>query len=729
MTINIYSIWKRRISRLAETIPPAAEISGGYYSLFSATWRVWRREGIPGVRYRASAVWKNSKNNRIESKNIIHANNVEKIIDFSLNIRNDEVAAHDKAVDIVICVHNALEDTKKCLNSLFRNTNVPYRLIIVNDGSGVETTEYLEKLQRDPMVVLLKNDIAQGYTFAANQGLCFSDADFVVLLNSDTVVPPKWLDRLVECMNSSSRVGMAGPLSNTASWQSVPSIFNGEGDWADNSLPDGMDVAAMSNLVAAASSRAYPEVGFLNGFCLIIRRELIEDIGIFDEENFGRGYGEENDFSLRATSAGWKLLVADDCYVYHAQSKSYSTQRRTELVRQSDAILRAKHGVAIDSNLFITKENLGLASARARVEASIERANIQEDIRKKYEGKRILFVLPARDAGGGANVVITEAKAMRRAGVDAQILNLQEHKLKFESDYHYLDVPVNYVESPSQIPIISSDFDALVATVYFSMNWIREYHRSISCRIGYYIQDFEPSFFEEDSANYRSALSSYDLPANFLSFTKTRWNAEELYNGVGLDAAIVGASFDWDGFAPMAKNSARLEVSAMIRPSTPRRAPEATAMLMERLSHLGDGVHLHIFGGAPTDPILQPLSELPNVTVHGHLTPRGISQLLARMDLFVDMSVYQAMGLTAIEAMASGASVIGPKRGGLGEIITDGVDGLLVDTSDLDACYAAVIRFYEDREFLRRAQMAAVSSAAQLFPEKAALKVLDKLFQ
>ena len=102
---------------------------------------------------------------------------------------------------------------------------------------------------------------------------------------------------MIACAESRPRIGLVGPLSNTASWQSIPDIES-HGDWATNPLPAGMTVGEMGQLVAGASARLYPQMPLLNGFCLLLRRELIQQIGYFDEENFGAGYGEEDDYTL-----------------------------------------------------------------------------------------------------------------------------------------------------------------------------------------------------------------------------------------------------------------------------------------------------------------------------------------------------------------------------------------------------------------------------------------------
>ncbi|HEX8353631.1 MAG TPA: glycosyltransferase, partial [Pyrinomonadaceae bacterium] len=131
------------------------------------------------------------------------------------------LAPHAQSVDVIVCVHNAPEDVKRCLESVVSHTRMPYRLILVDDGSADETRAYLAAFAEAQGAVLLRNPEARGYTFAANQGLRRSEGDYVVLLNSDTVVTPLWLDRMIACGESDPQVGLVGPLSNGASWQSI----------------------------------------------------------------------------------------------------------------------------------------------------------------------------------------------------------------------------------------------------------------------------------------------------------------------------------------------------------------------------------------------------------------------------------------------------------------------------------------------------------------------------
>ena len=136
------------------------------------------------------------------------------------------------SLDIIVCVHNALDDVERCLSSLMENTSQPYNLIIINDGSDEKTSDFLRVFaNKYSNSKLIKNEIAIGYTRAANQGLHISTSDLVILINSDTVVSKEWSDRMAAAILSGKNIGIVGPLSNTASWQSVPDISEG-GDWS-----------------------------------------------------------------------------------------------------------------------------------------------------------------------------------------------------------------------------------------------------------------------------------------------------------------------------------------------------------------------------------------------------------------------------------------------------------------------------------------------------------------
>jgi len=643
-----------------------------------------------------------------------------------------ELRQHAASVEIIVCVHNALNDVKACLESVIRNTTAPYQLVLVDDGSELETAGFLRDFAAQHGCQLLRSDQATGYTFAANRGLRVSSADYVVLLNSDTIVSPEWLDRMVMCAESDAKIAMAGPLSNTASWQSVPKIED-NGDWAENPLPEGISIEQMAGLIAADSARLYPRLPFLNGFCLLIKRTTLKNIGEFDEEAFASGYGEENDYCLRIWAAGGTLALADDVYVYHAQSRSYSHERRKMLITRAADALAAKHlQPTIDQLVAVCRYNPVLAGIRARAAVLAERESIVNAARARWAGKRIAFVLPVMNAGGGSNIVLSEAKALRRMGVDAVIINLAANKPFFEANYPDSDVPVIYISGQAELSGKIRDADAAIATIYYSVAWLEQAQKDLSPRtiLGYYVQDFEPSFFSQGSDGYKKALQSYTLIPQMKLFCKTAWNRVEVRNHTGASCSVIGPSFESDFFLPRPRPvQDAVRIVAMVRPASPYRSPRLTMEILRSIKiRYGDRVQIITFGVQPGDHDFLALPRDFEFQHLGLLIPRQISSVLSTCDIFADFSTHQAMGLTAMEAMGCAMAVIVPKRGGASDFATDGINALVVDTADHAECERALDRLVRDADLRYSLRERAVMDIAKFFPERAALAMLDTIF-
>lgn len=648
-------------------------------------------------------------------------------------------APRAEAVDIVVCVHNAPQDVRRCLDSVLACTAQPYRIVIVDDGSAAETRDLLAAFAQEHGASLIRHDAAKGYTFAANAGLRAAEAPWVVLLNSDTIVTPGWLDRMVAHGRRDDRVGLVGPLSNTASWQSVPRLER-NGDWAENRLPGDVDIAAMGALAAAASTGESIPLPFLNGFCLMLRADMLAEVGLFDEETFGAGYGEENDLCIRARNAGWKLVCAPDAYVFHAQSRSYSHDRRLALARRADEALARKHDPARDilPQVALCRASLSMAGTRARIAAAVERARLHRAGRSRWGGHRVAFVLPVASEGGGCNVVLQEAAALARMGVEVALVNLAAHRAGFEASYPDCPFPVHYAREEAEVAELiagtAGRYDAAVATLYKSVAWLPP--ADAGCRLGYYVQDFEPLFFAPEDPENARALNSYTQRPEVRAFTKTRWNAAQVERATGLAVPVVGPSVNIDLFRPLpARDAAALRdgpvrVVAMVRPSSPRRAPGLTCRVLAALHRRFRGdVRIAAFG-ADDDELKKYRLSLPAGAVNlGRLKRPETAALLARADVFLDLSEYQAMGLTALEAMASGCAVIVPARGGAVEFAVHEDNALVADTSSERACIAAAARLVGDATLRRHLRSRAVAHACTFHPEAAAARIMEVLFE
>jgi len=641
------------------------------------------------------------------------------------------IPKHTQSVDVIICIHNALEDVHRCLEAVVAYSAQPYKIILVDDGSDRQTKEFLDEWSTNRKGVrLIRNEQAQGYTLAANIGMRASEADFLVLLNSDTIVSYGWLDRLCMVMDKDPQIGVVGPLSNTASWQSIPELSE-NGDWATNPLPQGLTVEKMAELVAKYSGCIHPEVPLLNGFCLMIRKKALEEIGVFDEENFSQGYGEEDDFNIRAEEKGWKKVIADDVYVFHAQSKSYSSDRRYQLSRISGAMLAKKHGSeTIARHVAFMNPNRVMEGIRARTRVMFEREEIIKEGSLAYGGKRVLFVLPVIDAGGGANVILDEARCMQKMGVDVQAMNLPEYKHAFLQNYRHSSIPFIF-DNVDNLKQVVKNFDAVIATAHYSVPWLKQLEGGSNI-LGYYVQDFETMMQVKGSPEEKAATDSYTLIDGMCLFTKTNWTKQQVQQHTGAICDSVGISVSLDLMRPrnnIPLGESPVRIGAMIRPSSPYRSPEMTTkILLEIKNKFGDSVQVFTFGSEQI-PDLVASSTYSSEWHHlGKLTQLQVAALMSQLDVFADFSSHQAMGLSALEAMASGATVIVPENGGAVEFVRHRENGMVVDTSSYQESLQGLVNIIENDQLRKQLQLNAIRDVAYYFPEKAAFNILRSLF-
>jgi GT2 family glycosyltransferase len=244
---------------------------------------------------------------------------------------------------VILPVYNGDTVVRECLRALRHAATGPCEVIVVDDGSRSYTAEMLhQEVAGDRLFRLHRRDINRGYTKSINEGVLLSTAPWVVVLNSDTIVSHGWLDRLHDAARARPGTGMAGPLSNAATWQSIPMAKRADGSWSTNDAIRPGDVERVQSLLSQVSERAYPEFHVLNGFATLIAREVFDTVGLYDEDAFPIGYGEETDLCLRARRAGFRLTVADDCFVYHHKSVTFGANRQ-HLTRAGGFEMTNKH--------------------------------------------------------------------------------------------------------------------------------------------------------------------------------------------------------------------------------------------------------------------------------------------------------------------------------------------------------------------------------------------------
>lgn len=266
-----------------------------------------------------------------------HGDAVDKIeyIKYHKAQKDDIISKLQEPTTIIVPVYNAYEDTKKCIESVIKNTNIPYKLYIINDRSSDPRIKPMldDYAERYENISVLHNKRNKGFVANVNIGFKHTTGD-VVLLNSDTIVTPKWLMKLKTAAYTQHNIATVTPLSNNSGAFSVPEINK------QNLIKSELGLNSIANIIEKLDGPLI-ETPTANGFCMFIRRSVIRDLGDFDL-NFGRGYCEENDFSMRAIDAGWKNVIDTKTFIYHNESASFTNEKQT-LLKTNKEYLRRKH--------------------------------------------------------------------------------------------------------------------------------------------------------------------------------------------------------------------------------------------------------------------------------------------------------------------------------------------------------------------------------------------------
>ena len=304
-------------------------------------------------------------------------------------------------VTVVIPVFNALEQTLRCLKSVrVSDCATIHDVIVIDDCSTkAEVSGELQKACSDYGFIYLRNEQNLGFVKTANKGMQLS-AGHCVLLNSDTVVSDHWLDAFA--MDYQDDVGSIVPLSNNATIYSVPEV-----SFQQISIDQSQSLARTAWSMQLDSI----DIPTAHGFCMFISKAAIKSIGYFDEETFGLGYGEENDFSMRMLKAGFSIKLTPKTYVFHEGSASFGNEVGPRQ-RAAQKILEKRWPKYIPSVVeFVRSDQIQKIGSALRLFRNCENSldavffshnlgggvetAIDADIAASYSGRSILIVRPS----------------------------------------------------------------------------------------------------------------------------------------------------------------------------------------------------------------------------------------------------------------------------------------------------------------------------------------------
>jgi glycosyltransferase involved in cell wall biosynthesis/GT2 family glycosyltransferase len=656
------------------------------------------------------------------------------------------------SVDVVVPVYGAPEHFLRCLASLRRHGG-GCRLVVVLDGPGQSEAEAaLHGLGAD--VLVLRHPERRGYVAAVETGLAASRRD-AILLNSDTIVTEGWAGKLQAAAYSSPAIATVTPFSNDASLCSLPRGFE------SNALPSGHDADSFGRLVEEVSERRYPRLPTGVGMCLYVKRAALEAVGGFDAARFGLGYGEEVELCLRALKGGWRHVLDDATFIYHAGQASFGASRLPR-VRRAERILQRLHPEYRATIARFMRED-PLAPLRARVLARLRGAS---GARVSPGRARVLHVVHGWPPFNNAGTEVYARGLARRQAREREVAAYSRladpgrafgQGIELEDEGFRVRLVVNNFTQRNPLarnglraPVLERDFAGFVDA--FRPELVHVHHlaghsvglvdvlRQRRIPYLYQLQDWWTVCPRSNLLTPERTLCagpSAGKCAACLPFTGVApsglWNPALhaarralLARAVrGAAAVIVGSRFVEQSLRALGglESVRRCHVLPYgIEPPGEARAKPPAGRLRfgvvgSIMPHKGIHVAVRAFAGIPPEAATLDIwgdsSAMPSYTAEllRDASPavrlRGVFPEGAKDGVFAEMDVLlapslglESFGLAVREAMARGVPVIAARRGALADAFEDDVHGAFFEPGDVEGLRSWILRLCSHPEIL-----------------------------
>lgn len=375
-----------------------------------------------------------------------------------------------KKCDVIIPIYNAYDAVKDCIYSVIKNTDLKENsLILINDCSTDKNiSKFLNDTKKEHSnlnIIVLENKTNLGFVKTVNIGMKYSKND-VLLLNSDTEVPKNWLDKIKKCAYSQVKVATVTPLSNNATLVSVPNGLQ------RNEMPKGMDIDSYDKLIEKIAYCDYPELPTAHGFCMYIKRDVLNIVGFFDEEVFDKGYGEENDFCYRCLDYGYKHLLCDNTIVYHKESQSFSS-RREELVKEHTKIIENRYpSYKLGTDLWLQEFPIDYICTNVKYHLNLrDRKNILILIHE-WDGSENQF--------GGTTLHVKDIISNLRSKYNFHVLIKEKEIYRIYSYFENYEnkIDIKPINNFSMLPSYNEEYKKMVSEVIdaFNISYVHVHH-------------------------------------------------------------------------------------------------------------------------------------------------------------------------------------------------------------------------------------------------------------
>lgn len=610
--------------------------------------------------------------------------------------------------DLVVPVFNSLHHARNCIRSILNHASLPYRLHIVDDGSTAHVSQELTQLAETRVgnAHVIRNDGNRGYLYSANRGGFAGSSPYIVFINSDTFVPPGFLERLKEAFESDPRIAVVTAVSNWANWTRVC--------W---SIPPGHNIYSLNTLLPQATRRAISDINNASGFFFAVRREVFEALEGFDPA-YGFGYWEEADFCMKVLQGGQRVVVDEGLFVYHHGWGTFKQVGRNENMERNKAVFMSRWQTRYAELERQWREGNPISYMQRDVLEDRKKypdifawhdappanhASVNADIRSlkhdpeilgphKPEGTfaarqrpRVIYVLPAVKIYGGIISVLQVVNQLIINGMDANVCtwgDVDDDALKLFPMFFTPRKFSSVAEMVENFP----QADIVVATSWDSVYPVRILQkRRRELRACYYVQDYEPDFYAGTHPDLEFAAErTYHMIAD--KIVKTRWLQRKMTRFPGFAHRIpLGLNLDYFYDQDRRKGP---QILALGRPQSKRRNFEMLSAVYQEVHRRHPQVSLALYGfGYDVRKLPFPCKD------YGLLTSLdAVANALNESTILLDCSTFQGFGRPGLEAMACGTFPILTREGGITQYAKHEYNCLLIDPHDRSSILDAIDR-------------------------------------
>ncbi len=568
------------------------------------------------------------------------------------------------AIDIIIPVYGHLQVLKPCIDSVLRRTNWPFKLTLVDDCSDAGTTTWLERFEKETDHQVLYNKKNRGFAATVNRGILATNNPYICILNSDVIVTDNWITKMLLALESNPRNKIVNPVTNNTAEIAVP-------------MQAGYSYRAMNKGLEATSSHRYPEI-MPTGFCFLIPRSLIDDIGLFDE-GYG-SYGEETDFWMRTITylaegeyLRWRSVLADDTYIFHERGTSFSS------FGDGEHFAKRKKGNSRFKTIWPFygdwRRNFDLDASMNPV-----RVKMSRDVLNNKENKyNIAFIVHSASFCGGMKYIADIINTLNENNVDAKLVLVKRNPQETPNVLGELrSAPVIFNNVADALKGFGEEVFEKGHVVAATNELIPIVHAVCqnfpNLKSVLFSQSADPMIAANEETK-KAFEKSYGMVDNII--TASNWLQTYIQKLGYKTIGSIGPGVDTNLFYPRNRKTGddRPTLLIALDDRYPYRGTDRGVKVANFVSRIArrNKIDIRILAYGAIS-----VKGHPEITCLGRISQSQMANILGKeVDVFLDPSYIHSYGLPVLEAIASGVTPVCWNNLGVNEYAVDGKNAFI----------------------------------------------------